>query len=190
MKFIQKDIPIILVVAIVCLIRIRRLRTREHGQDNQSSIARLQKLGTIAILAAALYQQKYLVLRHDDELLCDIPLEEENEASYKHPTRWQRIEELQNDNDANNKTNFTKGELYELVEQFGMEDIVRVPIPNCTFRYTFNREELLIYTLIKMKTGGTHTYMEEYVTHSVLVAGATATSILSGRWIIYFIYWC
>jgi hypothetical protein len=166
MKLTRKNISMILVVAIVCLVRIRILRAREHDQDNQASIARLHRLGTIALLAAALYQQKYLVLRHEDELLCDIPLEEENEASYKHPARWQRIEDFQNDNESNNKTNYTKGELWELVEHFGMEDIVRVPIPNSTSRYTFHREELLIYTLIKMKTGVAHTYMEEYVTHS------------------------
>lgn len=103
--------------------------------------------------------------------LCDIPLElaEENEASYKHPKRWQRIEDFQNDNEANNKTNYTKSELHKLVQHFfgTMEDIVKVPIPNTTSRYTFHREELLIYdALIKMKTGVTHTHMEEYITHS------------------------
>jgi hypothetical protein len=101
-----------------------------------------------------------------DELLCDIPLEEENEASYKHPKRWQRIDSFQNENEAYNKTNCTKSELREIVEHFGMEDIVRVPIPNSRACYSFNREELFIYTLIKMKTGFTHTDMEEYVTHS------------------------
>jgi hypothetical protein len=99
--------------------------------------------------------------------LCDIPLEEENEVSYKHPKRSQRIDSCQNDNEAKNKTKFTKSELCELVEHFGMEDIVRIPIPNSTSRYAFNREKLLIYALVKMKnTGVTHSYMEEYITHS------------------------
>jgi hypothetical protein len=98
--------------------------------------------------------------------LCDIPLEEENEASYKHPKRWQRIEDFQNDDEANNRTNLTTSELRELVEHFGMEDIVRVPIPNNTSRYTFNREELLIYALIKTKKGATHTHMADCITHS------------------------
>jgi hypothetical protein len=98
--------------------------------------------------------------------LCDIPLEEENEASYKHPVQWNRIESFQNDNEANSKTNFSKIELHDLVERFGMEDSVRVPITNSTSCYLFNREELLIYTLIKMKTGGCHTHFVEYITHS------------------------
>jgi hypothetical protein len=164
MKFIRKRIRVLIVATIVFLTRIRSLRTRE--EDNQESIARLHHLATITALCATLYQQKYLALRHNDELLCDIPLEEENEASYKHPKRWQRIENFQNDNEANNLTNFTKSELRELVDHSGLEDIVRVPIPNSTSCYVFHREEMFIYKLIKMKTGGTHTYMEDFVTHS------------------------
>jgi hypothetical protein len=56
-----------------------------------------------------------------------------------------------------------------------MEDIVRVPIPNSTSRYAFHREELLIYALTKMKTGVTHSYMEEYV--------------IGGMWTMHF-FWC
>jgi hypothetical protein len=164
MKFMQRRVRALVVAIIVLSTRIRHLRTRAHV--DQASIARLDILAKIFAVFAACYRRKYLVLRHEDELLCDIPLEEENEASYKHPPRWQRIEAFQNDNEANNKTNFTKSELRMLVEHFGMEDIVRVPITNSDSRYVFNREELLIYTLMKMKFGATHCHMEEFVTHS------------------------
>ncbi len=65
MNIIQRYIPVFLLLAIVCLIRIRRLRSLEQDQDqdNQESIARLHRLATITLLAAALFQQKYLALR-------------------------------------------------------------------------------------------------------------------------------
>jgi hypothetical protein len=70
---------------------------------------------------------------------------------------------------------FTKCELRELVEHFDMEDIVRVPLPN-------NREDLLIYTFIKMNTGGTHAYMKSILLNRMLVARAAAARLLFGRW--------
>jgi hypothetical protein len=164
MKLLQSGITTLLVATVVFYTYSRHLRTRE--EIDQESVARLLRLTMITGAAAALCHHEYLALRHKDELLCDIPLEEEIEASYKHPKRWQRIENFQNDNEANNLTNFTKSELRELVDHSGLEDIVRVPIPNSTSCYVFHREEMFIYTLIKMKTGGTHTYMEDFVTHS------------------------
>jgi hypothetical protein len=166
MERIHRRIKILVVVIVVSLFRLRRLRNSEQDQNNQEAIARIDRIAKICALVAIYFQRKYMAVRDEEELLCDIPLEEENQASYKHPTRWQRIEEFQNDDEANNKTNFTKSELRQLVEHFAMEDIVRVPIPNSASRYAFHREELLIYTLIKMKTGVTHTYMEDFVTHS------------------------
>ena len=90
MKFIRRRIIALLVATIVFLTRIRSLRTSE--QDDEESIARLDRLAGLTTVFAALYQQKCLALRNKDELLCDIPLEEENEAYYKHPKGGQRIE--------------------------------------------------------------------------------------------------
>jgi hypothetical protein len=63
-----------------------------------------------------------------------------------------------------------------------MEDIVRVPLPN-------NREDLLIYTFIKMNTGGTHAYMKSILLNRMLVARAAAARLLFGRWTMHS-YWC
>jgi hypothetical protein len=88
----------------------------------------------------------------------------------KHPTSIQHDgNELKNSKTTMKRTTrqtLTKSELRQLVEHFAMEDIVRVPIPNSTSRYAFNREELLIYALIKMKTRVTQSYMDDFVTHS------------------------
>jgi hypothetical protein len=81
MKCIQRRIKILVVIIVVLLSRLRRLRTSEQGQNNQEFIARIDRPVKICALVAAYYQRKYMALRDEEELLCDIPLEEEHQAS-------------------------------------------------------------------------------------------------------------
>jgi hypothetical protein len=77
MKCIQRRSRLLLVLTIVGLIRIRRLR-REQDNDNQESIARLDRLSKITLLFAMCYRRKYLALLwHKDELLTSNALDYE-----------------------------------------------------------------------------------------------------------------
>lgn len=143
-----------------------RIQTLNGGEEHQATRDCLDKIVRLSILYAVYLQQKFLALRHDDERICDMPLEEENRPLYKNQVRFTRIESFQDENEAFSKTNFTTSELWELNEHFGLPEIVRVPIPNQSSCHLFHREELLIYTLIKMREGNTHVQMEEYVTGS------------------------
>jgi hypothetical protein len=134
MKFIRRRIRALLVATIICLTRIRE-------KDNQESRARLNKLAKV--IAVSLW--------HKDEPLCE-------------PSQWRKKKERPKGDQNGSKTywrlpkwqwNEQQGIFYEereLVEHLNLEDIVWLPLLNSTFCYVFNREVLLISTLIKMKT--------------------------------------
>jgi hypothetical protein len=108
----------------------------------------------------------YHVLRILEENVADIPQDEENQVAYKRPPRFTRISSFQNCDEAKNITNFNKEELTKMiVNHSGLPVWVVVPAGGGGFNYTFHREELYLYMLIKLKDGETHVAMADKTTH-------------------------
>ena len=87
---------------------------------------------------------------------------------YQLEKRFRTIELFEDDDQAANFTNFSKHQLIELNDLFGLDEIVRVPtsINKTTGKMhhdRFHREQLLIYFLIKLKFGHPHTVMSDQI---------------------------
>jgi hypothetical protein len=107
----------------------------------------------------------YHVLRVLEEHVADIPEDEENQVAYKRPPRFSRINSFQNNDEAKNITNFNKEELIKMiVDHSGLPVWVTVPAGGGT-NYSFHREELYLYMLIKLKDGDTHVGLADKTTH-------------------------
>ena len=102
---------------------------------------------------------QYVFLEQLDFAIGDMTVAEENAAVFKRRKRFGRIESIHNDDEARSFTNFTKSQLRRLNFEFGLPKEVWV------HTYRFHREEILIYFLIKNKTGMTHAMMTDTVTH-------------------------
>jgi len=97
-----------------------------------------------------------------------------------HPAKWNRIECFRDDADCINSTRFTKAQLYQLIDLFGLDELIRVPCGR--FSYCFHREEMICYMLIKMRSGSTHAFMDDKLT------GGDQTRWTYGyRWIVNYL---
>jgi hypothetical protein len=96
--------------------------------------------------------------------MADIPIDEILTEAFHRPRRFTRIDSFISDDEAKCLTNFNKSELTTLIGHFNLPPEIHVPVPGGMFRYKFHREEIVIYMLVKMKSGSTHTFMSDAVT--------------------------
>ena len=87
-----------------------------------------------------------------DQALGDIPEDAEHSPRYSYPEKFHFINDFQDDNESDQHTGFTKHELHILLFLFDLPAVIRVGRGD-GYSYTFGREQLLIYSLIKMTSG-------------------------------------
>jgi hypothetical protein len=98
-----------------------------------------------------------------DEAFGDVPDVEENEEVFFNEPKYRCIRDFANNDEAITETGFSKAELLKLMGLFGLRRDI------CLVRSdgkwdSFNREELLIFTLIKFRKGFTNaTLVDHYV---------------------------
>ena len=96
----------------------------------------------------------WLVAREYDALVGDMPEWEENSPLQHNPPKYRRIADFVDDTDAQDETGFRIEFLHEMNWLFGLPVLVRVDRGRLDGKfYTFHREELLIYALMRMTSG-------------------------------------
>jgi DDE superfamily endonuclease len=95
-----------------------------------------------------------------DAVLGDIPEVVERERPYYTQPRFRRINDFYNDDQAVCKTAFTKDELRHLMGLFGLNEMIRVPRADGKYD-SFHPEELFLFTLMKMREGGSNAAIVE-----------------------------
>jgi hypothetical protein len=83
---------------------------------------------------------------------------------YNRPSRWRRIADFEDDNECYNLTGFYRDQLFQLLDKFDMDEYIYVSRHDGQRTEMFNKEELLIYSLVKLKSGSTHSHMSDAVT--------------------------
>lgn len=87
-----------------------------------------------------------------DEAFGDVPDAEENEEVFFNEPKYRWIRDFANNDEAITETGFSKAELLKLMGLFGLRrDICLVRSDGKVD--SFNRDELLIFTLIKFRKG-------------------------------------
>jgi hypothetical protein len=112
-------------------------------------------------LSGSLMLMKYWL--NIDQAIGDIPEAEENEEVYHHVPKYRSIDDFADNNEAIIETGFSKAELWKLMTLFGLPKEIYCVRPDGKFD-RFNREELLIFTLIKFRKGFMNaTVVDHYV---------------------------
>jgi hypothetical protein len=123
----------------------------EH-QDQLMKALGIRVIEYYAMMSSFLTLWKYY-MRIDSEL-GDIPIAEEVQQPYHHERHFERINSFLNNDEAKTHTNFTRDELQRIIDIFELP--VKCHCPRADGQYsTFHHEELLIFTLIKLKRGAT-----------------------------------
>ena len=91
-----------------------------------------------------------------DAELGDLPVADEISRPYHKRPAYRRVRNFVNDDEARNYTAFTKAELYRLLRLFNLPRQINVNMRPDGRTDVFHREELLIFTLMKMRTGSTN----------------------------------
>lgn len=105
----------------------------------------------------------WLIMLYYDAAIGDIPYAEEHARIHHNPEKFHRINDFMDDDQAEGETNFRRDELYRFLLQLDLPQYVSVPRPprfdGRPMRYWFEREELLLFTLMKFKSGKPTTTM-------------------------------
>ena len=135
---------------------------RQHLQLDCQGHPRLQEAldaidNKIDDIWFALYVSMYLlsIWITVDANIGDMTVQEEQEEPFYSPERFRRITDFTTDMQAKQQTNFTKNELRMLLHLFDLPrhgSTVRIQRADGEYD-TFHQEELLIFTLIKLKSG-------------------------------------
>lgn len=104
----------------------------------------------------------WVVVKGYDAAVGDIPLAAENIPLSHGPPKYRRISDFRDNTEAFNKTFFHVEDMEEMLESFDLPEICRVdrgrPDGKC---YTFHREELLLYLLIRVAEGEPHSKLSD-----------------------------
>ena len=90
-------------------------------------------LACVSIMMYAYYLTRHRSLRDRWDEIMDIPEEVELQPVERYPIKRARIDEYPDDDVARNDTNFSKNELRQFNQKFGLDEEVRVPCGNSMF---------------------------------------------------------
>jgi hypothetical protein len=97
-----------------------------------------------------------------DSALMDVPAEVEVAVGFIKERIHFCLEDFENDDECQDKTRFTRGEITTIIKSFDLEEDVQVWNGEGNYDYyKFNVEELTIYMLRKMSTGRTNKDMAD-----------------------------
>jgi hypothetical protein len=127
-----------------------------HRNDDNAAAAKDARRWTRIVLMATMTLsnsiQIVLSCIEIDSMLIDVP-ENEERGNLHLPMQHVRIDLFASDDFSKKWTNFTRAQLRQLKQLWGLGETVRVPRDGGTNHCSFNAEELMTFTLDALKTG-------------------------------------